>query len=333
MEHIIESLIENSKSAMIGCIEMHNKPVFPYRYEVCTILAINSWELLLKAYILQNFEDVRVINEDGTSKPFDECLSFVASQNEKTFRVTEENLRKIYEFRCNIIHFYDDHIGVILYSLLHKTILFYNKFLKTNFNIDLTEESNLMLLPIGFKPFATPIDFLTNKSEIEKTSDSVKTFIKSIIVSTKALNEEGFEESILLGFNMAVFNENRIKNADIIAGITKDDEKAKLKISTVLNPANITSDENAKKYKIEEQTLFKTIYTIPYYMVIKRAREMFSDFLQNQKFNKIMKSLKENPKFHKKRFLDAVKNTGQGKDWYTNEIFNELSKYYKLRES
>ncbi len=105
-------------------------------------------------------------------------MSFVAAKNEKTFRVTEENLRKIYEFRCNIIHFYDDHIGVILYSLLHKTILFYNKFLKTNFNIDLTEESNLMLLPIGFKPFATPIDFLTNKSELEKTSDSVRSFIK-----------------------------------------------------------------------------------------------------------------------------------------------------------
>ena len=132
---------------------------------------------------------------------------------------------------------------------------------------------------------------------------------------------------------MAVFNENRIKNADIIAGITKDDERAKLKISTVLNPANITSNESAKKFQIDEQTLFKTVYILGYYNVAKTCRKIFSDFKQNQRFNDIIKSLKGNPKFHKKRFLDPINNTGIGKDWYTNEIFNELSKYYKLRDS
>lgn len=50
MNAISESLIENSKSAIIACIELHNKPLFKFRYEVCVILAINGWELLLKAY-------------------------------------------------------------------------------------------------------------------------------------------------------------------------------------------------------------------------------------------------------------------------------------------
>ena len=54
MKPITESLLENSKSAIIGSVELHNKPVFNCRYEICTILTINGWELLLKAYIAEN---------------------------------------------------------------------------------------------------------------------------------------------------------------------------------------------------------------------------------------------------------------------------------------
>ena len=95
-------------------------------------------------------------------------------------------------------------------------------FLQKHFNIDLAEETNLMILPIGFKPFATPVDFLTKKSELKESSKAVQEFIKSIINSTEKLNSEGIEESILTGYNVAVINESRVKNADIIAGITKE---------------------------------------------------------------------------------------------------------------
>jgi hypothetical protein len=168
MNAISEALIENSKSAVIGCVELHNKPVFRFRYEVCTILAINGWELLLKAYIAENHPEIKLIRKDGTSKPFEECVAFVSSQLGKEFRAEEENINKLYEFRCHVIHFYKDHIGTILYSLLHKSIVFYNMFLQKHFNIDLAEETNLMILPIGFKPFATPVDFLTKKIRFKR---------------------------------------------------------------------------------------------------------------------------------------------------------------------
>jgi len=332
MKPLSESLIENSKSAIISSIELHNKPVFSYRYEICTILVINAWELILKAFINENFPDVKLITKDGATKPFDECVKFVSSEKGKPFRTTEENLFKLYEFRCNIIHFYKDHIGVILYSLLHKTILLYNSFLKENFNIDLADETNLFLLPIGFKPFASPVDFLKTDSDLSKSSYAVQEFIRSIIDSTKTLNSEGIEDAILTGFNVAVMNENRIKNADIIVGITKDEDKAKLLVSNELGNVKITSDDTAKKFQIEEESLFKTIYVISYNQVRSRCRELFSDFKQNAKFNKIMKSLKGNPTFHKKRYLDFVNKTGIGQDWYTQAIFEEFKKHYTLKD-
>ena len=332
MNAITEALIENSKSAIIGCVELHNKPVFRFRYEVCTILVINGWELLLKAYIAENHSEIKLIRKDGTSKPFEECVAFVSSQLGKEFRAEEENINKLYEFRCHIIHFYKDHIGTILYSLLHKSIVFYNSFLQRHFNIDLAEETNLMILPIGFKPFATPVDFLTKQSDLKESSNAVQQFIQSIVSSTERLNEEGIDESILTGYNVAVINETRIKNADIIAGITKDESKSKLSVSNILGAINITDDENSKKVKIEEETLFNTVFTIPYYGVTKQARKMFSDFKQDPKFNRLMRDIKNNPNLHRKRYLDVVNKTGTGKDYYSAEIFNELEKHYTLKE-
>lgn len=332
MNAITEALVENSKSAIIGCVELHNKPVFSFRYEVCTILAINGWELLLKAYIAENYPEIKLIRKDGTSKPFEECIAFVSSQLGKGFRAEEENINKLYEFRCHVIHFYKDHIGTILYSLLHKSIVFYNSFLQKHFNIDLAEETNLMILPIGFKPFATPVDFLTKRSDLKESSNAVQEFIKSIINSTEKLNEEGIEESILTGYNVAVINESRVKNADIIAGITKNKSESKLSISNMLGALNITNDEGAKKVKIEEDTLFNTVYTIPYYGVTSQARKIFSDFKQDPKFNRLMKEIKKNPNLHRKRFLDVVNKTGTGKDFYSSEVFTELGKNYSLRE-
>ena len=50
---IYESLVDKSIGSMLSAIEIYNKPDFKYREETFSILAINSWELLLKARILK----------------------------------------------------------------------------------------------------------------------------------------------------------------------------------------------------------------------------------------------------------------------------------------
>jgi len=331
-KNITEALLENSKSAILACVELHNKPSFPYRYEICVILAINAWELLLKAFIAQNHPEVKLIVKDGQTKPFDECIGFVASVIGKGFRVTHENINKLYEFRCHIIHFYKDDIGLILYSLLHKSVILYNEFLSQNFNIDLAEVTNLYLLPIGFKSFTSPVNFLSKQSKLSNNSTAVKTYIESIIRSTNSLNDEGIEEAIMANFNIAAFNENRIKNADIIASISQNESEAKLTIKNVFDSVKITDNESAKRVKIEEDSVFKTIYVLSYQDLIIKSRELYIDFKQGAKFNRIMKSIKGKPEYHKIRYLDIKTKTGTGKDYYTHAIFNELSNHFTLKE-
>jgi hypothetical protein len=46
-------LLQNAEAALISAIEIYNKPAFAYREETFAILALNAWELLLKAKLLQ----------------------------------------------------------------------------------------------------------------------------------------------------------------------------------------------------------------------------------------------------------------------------------------
>ncbi len=46
-------MADKSLEAMLSAIEVYNKPNFAYREESFAILAINAWELLLKARLLQ----------------------------------------------------------------------------------------------------------------------------------------------------------------------------------------------------------------------------------------------------------------------------------------
>lgn len=329
MEQLVDNLVENSKSAMIAAIEVHNKPVFPYRYEITTVLVINAWELILKAFIISNYPDVVVIKDDGTTKPFEECVRFVSGKLGNDFNVIQESIDKIYEYRCNCIHFYSGDLEVIIFSLLRPNVIFYASFLNDNFGVDIADETNLILLPIGFRKPISPVDFIINKSIVEESSPAIKEFMKSIVNSSQKLIDSGVEESILVDYRMSVINEKRIKNADIIAGITKDRTEATIHVETVLGNINLTDDENAKKIIIEEESLFKKIYTETYQDIVKFGSEKIDNFKKNKEFNELMIRFKGNSKYHRKRYLDFVNQKGGSKDYYSKLIYKELEKYYE----
>jgi len=327
---MVDKLLENSKYAMFAAIEIHNKPIFPYRYQICTVSIINAWELLLKAYILVYHKEVRVISNDGKSKPFEECLAFVKAQLGSDFSLQSESIERLYQYRCEYIHFYSDNIDTILYSLIAKGVDLYNQFSIKHFQIDLSNEVNLILLPIGFTPPVSPIDFLSNKSNINESSKEVQEFINSIIVSTANLAEIGVEEPILYSFNMALINENRIKNADIVAAISKEGEGS-ITLLNMLQNVKITSEASGKLVRIQEESLYNDLYKMDSALMRKKAKEIFNDVVENNRFKAIIKEAKTNPSLYKERFLNPNSDSGMRKGFYTEAIFEFLAKYYTKR--
>jgi|SRR5450631_2484587 hypothetical protein len=141
------ALLANAKSAMFAAVEIHNKPIFPYRYEVCALLVVNAWELALKAYIAKEVKSVKLIKKDGTAKPFVECIACTSSELGVAFEPIRYNL---YDYRNNIEHFYSGDMDVIVLGLLKASVLFFTEFIEQHFGEKLHVEANLILLPHRF---------------------------------------------------------------------------------------------------------------------------------------------------------------------------------------
>lgn len=49
-----QRFVDKSAAAITAAVEVYNKPGFSYREETFAILALNAWELLLKAKVLKD---------------------------------------------------------------------------------------------------------------------------------------------------------------------------------------------------------------------------------------------------------------------------------------
>lgn len=221
---IAHTLIKNSKSAMMAAIEIHNKPNISFRYETVIILIINAWELVLKAYIHKYLKNVKLFNSDGKTKPLPECISCVFSNLNKTYLPTKNNIELLYDYRNEIAHFYSGYLDPLIFLLVRKNIIFFIEFIKKFFNQDLTKETSLLLLPIGFKQPYSPLEYFVDNSKNENHPKIIKQFLEKIIKVTQEMHKKSIEDSIITDYTIGLINEKRIKNADIIVALSSNQQ-------------------------------------------------------------------------------------------------------------
>jgi Protein of unknown function (DUF3644) len=122
-------LLQNAESALISAIETYNKPTFAYREETVAILALNAWELLLKAKLLEIKENKpsclyiyyrKSVGEDELSKKLyvkknrtgnkmtigiDGCISRLEKEGISVAEPIKKNLEALSEIRDNAMHY------------------------------------------------------------------------------------------------------------------------------------------------------------------------------------------------------------------------------------
>lgn len=327
---LVKSLIKNAESALLSSIEIHNKPVFSYRYEVSIILIINAWELALKAYIYKFLKNkVKLILKDGTTKPFLECLACVKGNLKKEFIMEAESIEALYDYRNNVIHFYGQKMDSVIFSLLQKNILLLSNFIKKYFKVDLSKKTDLILLPLGFKKVISPVDFLSNDSYTQNSSQEVKDFLNKIVERVDRLKKAGVEDSILVTYRMNIENVNRVKNADIIAAIdNQNEQKNKIQI----NSYKITNNSNAKEIRIEsESDLFKTIFTESRSAVDKYMRENFLCKM-NSEYHEIKNEFEKKPNLFRLNPTYPKQPERGGMPFFSKQVYKEFEKFYKRKK-
>lgn len=327
------NLVKNSISAFYSAVEIHNKPNISYRYETVIILLINSWELILKAYIRKYIKSDMIFEDSGKTISFSKCLDIVhqyinKQEGKKAFTSIKDNLFLLEVYRNNTVHFYNNQLSPIIFSLIAKCSVNYKNFIKKYFKPTLLNNQNLCILPIGFELPFKPIDFI--KYSLSSSNLSVKSIeYANLVYSTIcSLNDNGVEDSIILGFDIYLNNIKKIKNSDIIVAINNQAD-TKVKIAKNYKFAKFTNDSNAPQIKLDDSAILKN-FPLSHKEVASRCYERYKEFKQNGIFHNRMRDIKKNPSLYYERKLDPKNKRSQGKGYYSEMVFDELDKYYDV---
>lgn len=320
------TMADKSLDAMLSAIEIYNKPNFAYREESFAILAINAWELLLKARLLQlESNKIAVIlayerrkKADGTRSEkkyrkknrsgshatlglFPAWKSLTDKYGDKIPDPVHENLILLCEVRDNAIHFMNKgsriarHVQEIGTANVRNYIALVGRW----FGIDLSRY-NLFLMPLAFVEHPSEVEAVILNPDEKKFVEFVEKTIQS------SSGSAGDAYSVALNMQLKF---TRSKDVDAHPVIVTNDPDA--------TPVTLTEEDIREKYPLDYDNL------------TTKLKNRYSDFLVNSNYHKIRKNLEKDERFCKERYLDPSKRTGTSKKFYNANIISEFDRSYK----
>ena len=287
---------------MLSAIEIYNKPNFNYREETFAVLAVNAWELLLKAYILrENRYKLRslyilepVLNKDGkasqkSKKPklnrcgnpmsisIFECIK-ILDDNKVLPKNLKNNIESIIELRDNVVHFVSlTPLSKQIQELGFACVKNYISAIKLwKLSIDISRY-NLYLMPLAYVDEKITVD-----SVVTEDNENYITFVKRLLESNQ---EDDHDFDIAISIDV----EFKKGNSFDAIGVKYDSDGTAVALS-------------------EEQTHKKFPWS--HGEVARRCRERYSDFKQDKKFYSILAEIKTNPKlcYSRRLYMDNPKS-------------------------
>jgi len=320
-------MLEKSVAAMLTAIEAYNKPDFKYREETFSVLCINSWELLLKAKVLNLASNklaalyameyrtlksgkkstVKRAKKNRSGNPLSinlfEAYRIVTEEyGVKIDKAVNDNLIALTEIRDNSIHFVNDDIllSLKIQELGSASLQNYLHLVSTWFG-SILSGYNFYLMPLSFfRDFNEAPGVLLNSSE-----KKVLQYIRN--------SEERYDGSENIGdYNLTLRIDLKFQKVKSTSGL----------------PVQITNgDPNATPVVLSEED-FTDKYPWDYDILSTRLSKRYSDFKMNAKYHKIRKKLENDKKFAYERLLNPKNPNGGKKTFYNPNIQKEFDKHY-----
>lgn len=318
-----------AQAALLASIELFNKPDFRYREEAFTILALNAWELLLKAKLLAEnnnrlqcltFYQTRLTKSGRQSKRkyvktnragnaqtigLGQVIGDLEAKGTRLPAAVRHNLDGLMEIRDNAIHFInaDPRLAKQVLELGTAAVKNFIELAKQWFRLDLSAY-NLYLMPIGFVA-APGVGIGLHAGDDE---GRLIRYIAALV--RDAPKDDGTDFHVSLEVNLS-FKRSAADAAAVVA---------------------VTNDPDAAKVALSEEDVRK-IYPWDYAELTRRMKARYIDFSANTKYHEIRKTLAQNPQFVKTRLLDPSKPSGLRKDFFNPNVVAEFDKFYTRRAS
>lgn len=309
-------LLERAVAAMVAAIDVYNKPDFRYRAESFAILALNAWELLLKAKWLclhNNRLSSLYIRERGSGKgtrykrgrsgnPLTHSLDYIAKklvEGKELDEACKKNLEVLAELRDTAVHFY--HRTPRLVELIQEvgtaTVKNFVSAVQDWFGEDLSR-FNLYLMPLSFVGLPHTLEGVAlNKYE--------KQWAEYLQQMNEGHDDPAARYAVTVNIEVRFVRSKAASAA----------------------PIRVTTDPKAPAVRLTEEQL-RERYPWDYQELTNRCRERYSDFKVNKDYHELRKSLESDPKYAHIRRLDPDKLKPK-KTFYNPNILHEFDKHYR----
>ncbi len=316
------SLLDKSIASMLSAIEIYNKPNFAYREETFAILAVNAWELLLKAYILKInkynlnsiyfLEPVKkkdgqnstrkkpVLNNIGNPKTISISDALIRLSNQKKIsKNLVDSIESIIELRDNAVHFINEKSMVKeIQELGFACIKNYMSIIrKWYLEIDLSDY-NFYLMPLAYVDSKVYADTV-----ITSESQNYIDFIKSKLEEKDETDEE---------FDIAISIDISFNKTNSFEGL------------------GFVYHKDGVKINLSEEDI-KLRFPLTHNKIINSAKSRYSNFKADSSFRSLIKEVKKNPHLHYLRKLDTDNTKEKGKPFYSSNIWQVFDEHYNKK--
>lgn len=315
--------VDKAQAAITSAVEVYNKPSFAYREETFSLLALNAWELLLKAKVLKDGDnDLKVIrvyearktkagilskklylkrNRAGNPQTISlgACLMALEKSPAKLGQEIKGNLIALTAIRDNAAH-YISASPVLAKQVLEISSASVKNFVilaKQWFGRDFADSLSLFL----------PLSFLNGAKEVE-----------SVIVTA--------DESRLIKYLQQLAATDSKSSSPFAVAIRLQVKMERSSLATA-SKVEISKDPDAVKVTLSEEDI-RDKYPWDYKELAKRLNERYSDFNQGKKFHALRKPLQEDEKYFKTRYLDPGNPKSPKKDYYNSNVLLIFDKHY-----
>lgn len=298
-----KALLRKAVSACIAAIEVYNKPVMPHRDEMFAMLAVNAWELLLKARLVKEANNrlraiqvfVPITGRDGKQTKRmrvkrnragnEETISLGEAAHrvkqlpkQKLDPACEANLWSLVEIRDNAVHFIIDESEMArrAHEACCACIRNFVAAVGEWFDHDLSEH-RFMILPLSFDAVTGPA--LAVPSRRTRQAANLMAFLD------RASDEYPVQEKT--PYAAAVKVETRIvgsKNHDAAA-------------------VRLGGGPDARKVTLTDEQIADR-WPYDYATFVKRIIAKLPDIKQNKAFHRAVKQIKSEERFVFRRRLD-----------------------------
>lgn len=310
-------LLERAVAAMVAAIDVYNKPDFRYRAESFAILALNGWELLLKAKWLclhNNQLSSLYIRERGSGKrrrykrgrsgnPLTHSLDYIAKKFVEQKELDEacwKNLEALLELRNTAVHFYHrPQFAERIQEVGIATVKNFVSAVQDWFGEDLSR-FNLYLMPLSFVGPPHKLEgVVLNKGE--------RKFVEYLQQINKGHDDPTAKYAVTVNIEVRFVRSKAASAA----------------------PVRVTTDPRAPAVRLTEEQL-RERYPWEYQELTNRCRERYSDFKVNKDYHQLRKSLESDQRYAHIRRMDPDKPKPK-KTFYNPNILQEFDKHYHRR--